>query len=103
MISKYNKFKEDLLLESLVNESFLYFSPPLRKVISKVGGEISKELIDREGKDIKPDITFVDIDKEGYLSFTTMKNAVKTLVKKYPLQALSGIDITQFSPHDEHC
>lgn len=84
MISKYNKFKEDLLLEGLINESFLYFSPPLRNVISKVGGEISKELIDIEGKDIKPDITFVDIDKEGYLSFTTMRNAAKTLTKAYP-------------------
>jgi len=84
MISRYNKFKEDLLLESLINESFLYFTPQLRKIIKNVGGDISDELISIERTDIKPDITFVDIDKEGYLSFTTMKNAVKTLVKKYP-------------------
>jgi hypothetical protein len=84
MISKYNKFKEDLLLESLVNESFLYFSPDLISVISKVGGDISDDLISVELTDIKPDITFVDIDKEGYLSFTTMRNAAKTLAKAYP-------------------
>jgi hypothetical protein len=84
MISKYNKFREELLLESLVNESFLYYSPNLRKLISKIGGDISDSLISSEYTDIKPDITFVDIDKEGYLSFITMRNAAKTLNNKYP-------------------
>jgi hypothetical protein len=84
MFTRFNNFKEDLLLESIVNESILHYSPPLRSLISKVGGDIGKALLDAEKTDIKPDVTFVDLDKEGYLSFTTMKNAMKVLKKQYP-------------------
>ena len=71
-------------MEKMINESILHFSPPLRELISKVGGKIGSSLLKAERTDIKPDITFVDLDKEGYLSFTTMKNAVKLLTKEYP-------------------
>ena len=84
MITRYNNFKLELLLEKIINESILHYSPPLRELISKVGGEIGSSLLKAERTDIKPDITFVDLDEEGYLSFTTMKNAVKLLTKEYP-------------------
>lgn len=84
MIPKYNSFLEDKLFENVINESIIYFSPNLRKVISGITGEIGDVLINIEGQDIKPDITFLDLDKEGYLSFTTMRNAVNLLMPKFP-------------------
>lgn len=84
MIYKYNSFRVDLLLEMAINESILYYSPELRKVINKLDSDIGNDLLDSETKDIKPDITFVDLDQEGYLSFSTMRNAKKTIVDKFP-------------------
>lgn len=88
MISKYNSFIEDKLLESMINESFLYFSPPFRKILGKVfkqhHSDIAAEIITSEGEDVKPDMTFIDLGKEGYLSFITMKNAKPLVVAKYP-------------------
>lgn len=99
MISKYNSFLEDKLLESVINESIVYFSPNLRRVIKKVSktNEIGEELTNVEGQDIKQDITFLDLDKEGYLSFITMRNAVNLAKVKYPHIVDGGsnsIDIT---------
>ena len=85
MILKYNSFSVDFLLENIINESIIYYSPELRKVLNRIKDiEISKDLIGVESTDIKPDITFVDLDKEGYLSFSTMRNAKKTIVDKFP-------------------
>jgi hypothetical protein len=76
MISKYNNF----ILERALNESTLYVSPEILKRLQKIGSEISKDLIDQLGQDIKPDATFLDeSDKEGELTFITMRNAVKKL------------------------
>ena len=73
MILKYNSFSVDFLLENIINESIIYYSPELRKVLNRIKDiEISKDLIGVESTDIKPDITFVHLDKEGYLSFSTM-------------------------------
>lgn len=94
MISKYNNFTADLLLEKAINESFLYYSPNVRKALSRIkNNDIASELLRSEGTDIKPDMTFIDLaitpgpnatvdqkeGKEGYLSFITMRNA-KTLI-----------------------
>jgi hypothetical protein len=89
MINRYNKFKEDLLLENLINESLLYYSPNVRKVINKIAkdpsiGDIANDLISSEKTDVKPDVTFIDLDKEGYLSFITMRNAAKILHTQWP-------------------
>lgn len=81
MLSKYNQFKLELLLER-INESVIYFSPNFRKLLSKmVDNEIANDLLEVEVTDIKPDITFVDLDseKDDYLTFTTMKNVAKQL------------------------
>jgi hypothetical protein len=81
MLQRFNQFYENILLENLVNESVIYFSPDFRKILSRMGDEISKNLLEIEATDIKPDVTFVDLDpnKNDYLSFTTMKNAIKVV------------------------
>ena len=76
MISKYNNF----ILERALNESTLYVSPEILKRLQKIDSEISNDFIAQLGQDIKPDATFLDeSDKEGELTFITMKNAVKKL------------------------
>jgi hypothetical protein len=85
MISKYNSFTLDLLLEKAINESFLYYSPNVRKALSRIkGNDIASSLLGSEGTDVKPDMTFIDLGKEGYFSFITMRNAKPLLVTKYP-------------------
>jgi len=85
MISKYNSFALDLLLEKAINESFLYYSPNVRKALSRIkGNDIATELLGSEGTDVKPDMTFIDLGKEGYFSFITMRNAKPLIVAKYP-------------------
>ena len=84
MISKYNSFLSELLLERAINESILYYSPDLRKIINKIDSDIALDLRRSETSDIKPDVTFVDLDQEGYLSFSTMRNAKKNIVEKFP-------------------
>jgi hypothetical protein len=79
---------KELLLEKLIsgiNESIIYYSPELRDILSKISknNNIAKELIDLEGTDVKPDVTFLDFsNEEGFLSFITMKNAEKKLKDK---------------------
>lgn len=98
MISKYNNFTADLLLEKAINESFLYYSPNVRKALSRIkNNDIASELLRYEGTDIKPDMTFIDLaitsdpnatvdkkeGKEGYLSFITMRNAKPLITAKF--------------------
>jgi hypothetical protein len=85
MISKYNSFIVDMLLEKAINESFLYYSPKVRKALSRIkSNDIATELLGSEGTDVKPDMTFIDLGKEGYFSFITMRNAKPLIVAKYP-------------------
>lgn len=78
----------DFLLEekiNLISESILYFSPRFRNKLKKVKDEVSKSLLDLEFQNLKDDITLIDIDdKEGYITFTTSKDALKNLEKDYP-------------------
>jgi hypothetical protein len=85
MISKYNSFSLDLLLEKAINESFLYYSPNVRKALSRIkGNDIASSLLGSEGTDVKPDMTFIDLGKEGYFSFITMRNAKPLINARYP-------------------
>jgi len=85
MISKYNSFIVDMLLEKAIDESFLYYSPNVRKALSRIkGNDIATELLGSEGTDVKPDMTFIDLGKEGYLSFITMRNAKSLIDVRYP-------------------
>lgn len=78
MIFKY----DDFLLENMINESILYYSPKVRNILNKMNDPIAKDLIALETTDLPIDVTFVDIDenREGYLTFTTMKSAEKYLL-----------------------
>lgn len=83
MISRYNNFMTDLLLERMINETYIYYSPDLVKVLKRIDNEISKDLLSISKTDIKPDVTFVNLDpgKEEYLSFTTARNAGNNISK----------------------
>lgn len=78
MIFKY----DDFLFKSMINESILYYSPKVRSILSKIDDPIAKDLVALETTDLPIDVTFVDLDenREGYLSFTTMKSAEKYLL-----------------------
>ena len=85
MISKYNSFIVDMLLEKAINESFLYYSPNVRKALSRIkSNDIAGDLLGSEGTDVKPDMTFIDLGKEGYFSFITMRNAKPLIAARYP-------------------
>ena len=84
-----NKIKKysDLLLESALNESVLYFSPPLRDKLKSIDSDISKKLLELEGTDVTSDVTFVDIvddDSEAIVSFMSMKQALTKIKNTYP-------------------
>jgi len=76
MIKKFNDYIESLL-ESKDGPIILYFSPRLRELLSNVDGvgnqEISKRLLDLEGKEITEDITYVDIDESNSSNFRFIK------------------------------
>jgi len=95
MIKDYKVFKGDLLIEKLLLESIIYFSPDLRKMLNRIDSEVAKELLNSEGQDIKKDITFIDIDnREGYVTFKTMRN-VKKQLDKYPKgSSANSLDIS---------
>jgi hypothetical protein len=81
MIKRYKNFSQEFLLEKTINESVIYYSPTFRKSLKDISrnNEIASELLNIETKDVKPDITFIDLDKDGYISFITMKNASKII------------------------
>lgn len=78
MIKRYKDYRLDTQIDSLLNESMVYFSPTFRDQIKKIDSPITKEILDIEGVDIKDDISFIDIgDSEGMITFKTMKNFKK--------------------------
>jgi hypothetical protein len=76
---------KDFLLEKLLSESVVYFSPKFSTIIrSMSNNDVAKALVDTEMVNIKPDVTFIDIgDKEGYITFNTMKNALNKIKDEY--------------------
>ena len=68
----------------LIVESLLYYSPKFRDVLYKMRDEISKDILSIEGEDIKDDLTFIDVDDDGMVTFSTMNNSIgkiRTIVK----------------------
>ena len=99
MISRYNKFKEDLLLESLINESLLYYSPNVRKVINKITkdnsiGDIAKDLISSEKTDVKP----TNGSKLGDESKDKDGNVSSSQKYSFELGTISVQDLSRTSP-----
>jgi hypothetical protein len=82
MLTNFKDFYEDFLLESIINETFIYFSPPLRKELKKIeDNPIAKDLLEIEGEDISSDITLVNVNAEdpGLVTFTTKNNLERNL------------------------
>lgn len=94
MLHKFNQFSEELLLESVINESIIYYSPKMREQLTRVNNDISKRLLELEGQDIpNVDTTFIDCDLEGNVSFITMTNAMKMIKAKYPEATNADLDV----------
>ena len=75
---------EEFILGKAISESALYISPELDDYLSSIDSPIAKELLSMAGSDIKPDVTFLDLgEKEGELTFATMRNAKKRLEELY--------------------
>lgn len=91
---KYLKSQSELLFESLLSESLVYYSPVLRNKLIHMGksNTIAKKLVDTEGKYIKSDLTFIDIGEEGYFSFIQMDKAMKMIKDVYPRASDAKID-----------
>lgn len=60
---KYLNTSDELLFESLLNESIVYYSPELREALNRLKSKnpIAQDLVDLEGQDIDSDLTFGDI------------------------------------------
>ena len=88
MVNNYISFIEEKIFESLIKESILYYSPKFREALLTIsnttGDSISKKLIEIEGTDIDPDVTYVDIsDESNSLSFSTMRDVKQTIYAQY--------------------
>lgn len=95
MLQKFNSFSEYLIIESIINESIVYFSPRMRDHLNLVNNDISKKMLELEGTDIKgTDVTFIDVDMEGEVTFITMPNAMKLIKAKYPNATNVDLDVS---------
>jgi hypothetical protein len=95
------KSYSELLLESLVNESVLYFSPKFRDKLKSMDDDISKRILELEGVDVNSDVTFIDMveGENALVSFRPMRQAISKIKSVYPdasdadLQAKPDIEI----------
>ena len=92
---KYLKTSDELLFESLLSESIIYYSPELREVLNRLKSKnpIAQDLVDLEGQDLDSDLTFLDFGTEGYLTFQQMPKAMKLIKTVWPDATDSDIDI----------
>ena len=99
MIHRYNSFTEDLLLENIINESFIYYTKDFKDSLIKLRNLkksiIAQNLLEVEYTDVKPDMTFISLgDNEGDIKFTQFKKAF-SLIKKGVEGRRYGEDITK--------
>lgn len=87
MILRYNNFIEnDLLFESLINETYVYYVKDFKDALYKLSkqSQIAKDLIDLEYRDVKNDMTFISLsDREGYISGSTLRNLKNNVEKSF--------------------
>ena len=76
----------DALLESMLLESVLYFSPVFREKLQGLDNGIAKNLLELEGTDVEPDVTFIDSLSTdlGKVTFISMNQAIQKLKVTYP-------------------
>ena len=80
---KYNSFKVEKLLESMVNESYIYYSPDFRKILKRFkDNDIATDLLSIENTDVKPDTSFIGLsDKDGFVKFNQLKKGISQIEK----------------------
>jgi hypothetical protein len=61
---------------SLILESLLYYSPRFRDILKKMRDPIAINILNMEGQTIDPDVTFIDIDEDGVVTFSQMDKAI---------------------------
>ena len=83
---------------NLILESLLYISPNFREILSEIDHPIANEILKIEGDNIENDISFIDFDEDGIITFAQMKQ-VKRKIDKY-LDYTSTID-TEFLKNDK--
>lgn len=92
---KYLNTSDELLFESLLSESIVYYSPELREALNRLKSKnpIAQDLVDLEGQDIESDLTFLDFGTEGYLTFQQMPKAMKLIKAEWPDASDVNIDV----------
>ena len=71
---EYNEFNLNRMLESLVNESMFYYTNAFADILKKVDdNDIAKDLLSVKGTDVKPDMTFIDVDDRSLLYIEQVK------------------------------
>lgn len=91
MINKYNDFRQESIMD-LIEESVIYFSSNFSDALRHIDSDISRDLLDIETKDIKPNISFVDMDEDGLINFIN-SNSLKKSVSDEELNILSDVDL----------
>jgi hypothetical protein len=76
---------------NLILESLLYISPNFRNTLEKIDHVIAEDLLEIEGSDISSDISFIDIDENGLVTFLHMKNAIKKFKDFDPNDSIAGL------------
>lgn len=95
MIKNFKQFSSEFIFESVINESIVYFSPRMREQLVQIDSNISKRLLELEGTDVKNvDVTFIDSDRDGNVTFITMPNAMKLIKAKYPAATNADLDVS---------
>lgn len=82
----YKDFMSDFLLESIINESALYYTKDFKDKLYDIRdkSEIAKDLIDIEYTDVEPDMTFISLgDEEGTIKFSQINNILSKIKKRY--------------------
>jgi hypothetical protein len=84
-VYNFNEYKEELLLESLINETYLYFSDDFENILRGIDSPIAVDILSNFDKDIKPDMTFLDTDGDnyGFITFISGSNASKIYAKEF--------------------
>ena len=60
-----------------ISESKLFYSPNFKNILKEIGSKEAIHILDLEGEDFDGDITLIDINKEGQLTYNTERNFKK--------------------------
>jgi hypothetical protein len=60
-------------------ESLLYYSPKFKSILSKIDDPVAVDILEMEGENISQDITFINIDDDGVVTFAPMSKSIKKI------------------------